>query len=462
MMPVQHAEATRPRPLLTRLLARGALAAVVLRIGSALASYGSLAILARLFSERDFGLFSLLLSIAIFLGTFANLGMQRTVIRFVGEYQAKEDPGLQRGVMDAALKANWWASILTILAGLMAIGIAWLVGIEQPLWLFAIALFLLPGFAVLDTNSAIARAYGSVFGAIAPREILWRCSLIPIAFLATSPAVSAQAQLGVFLIAAVFALGAILYAQSAFVKRVVPPEVRSAEKRKLGKKWKTDSRPFWASALAAQTYRSADVLLLAPFISVEALGGYFLASRLASLVDFIQMSLNMYAGPEVSRSYYSDNRERLNRVLTRFVYGSAVPAVVVVSVYAIFGEVILSYFSPGYAQFHIVLMILAGGRLISALCGPCGLLLDISGHGSQAFRMFLATLMLAAILMVLLASSYGALGAAIAVALSQALANLLFSIYAIRRVAYDPTILNPFTRFAIGRTARQPHKSVEN
>lgn len=416
--------------------------AIAIKGAAALASYGSIAFLAKVLDKDHFGIFSFSLGLLIFIGAITSLGMQNGLIRFLAEYRARSETGAQRG----AIVASWrWVTIASVTAiaivslGIIAAANAGIPVAQDPQFLL-LAILLLPGYTILDTNSAIARSYGSIWLALTPRDVLWRASLIPISIWADLWFSNPDQSFAFFLLVAVICLGFLILLQWAILRHIVPEEVWRTPVQNDWPLWTKTCGPLWINTVAATTFRSLDVILLGLLIDPVLLGGYFLASRASMLVDFVHVSINAVFGPRIAYAYHAGGGAKLVSVLQKVALLAFLPAAAMTGLLIAFGGILLEYFGYEDPVFHLILIILATGRIVSTVCGSANVLLNVSGHERAALRQLLTTGVPGVVALAVLAPATGMIGAAVAIALTQVALNLRQVIYAVRTIGYDPSI----------------------
>ncbi len=118
-----------------------------------------------------------------------------------------------------------------------------------------------------------------------------------------------------------------------------------------------------------------------------------------------------------------DQLESLTRTSATIV---TILAMITVGVYFVVGPwAIKTLFGPGYVGCYPVLAILLVGRLVDICCGSAGFLLQMTGQHMRLLVLNIVVAVANIILSVALALSYGAIGVAIATAISLMALNLL-------------------------------------
>ena len=168
------------RPLIRTGLSRSLLS-LCIKVATAGLTYGMYVVLSRSMDGTEYGYFAFGLSLATVLAIGASMGQQTAILRYWPEEEVA-------GRHDQALSALRSGGALTLIAGLVLTaltiaGAATAGLLAGATWhLYAAAALILP-MAFAEYWSSALRAQGSVWTALAPRDVLWRV-LTPLAIVA--------------------------------------------------------------------------------------------------------------------------------------------------------------------------------------------------------------------------------------------------------------------------------------
>lgn len=168
-----------------------------------------------------------------------------------------------------------------------------------------------------------------------------------------------------------------------------------------------------------------DILVLGIFVPPTPIGQYQAAYQTSVLLIVVLQSANSIFPAMAADLYSAGRRERLNRVytaVTRWVTYLTVLGLAFVIVYA---DDVLSVFGTTARSAQVVLVVLAFGQTLSAITGPTGFLLIMSGHERLQLANNVMVALLNLVLNIVLIQVYGIIGAAVATGLSLALLNAL-------------------------------------
>lgn len=434
---------THERGLARRFISKAGIS-LLLRLSWAVLNFLGILLLARWFSAEDYGTFAIIISIVTFLGILTNLGSQTTLMRFLGQYKTTGENGLIHGITHYASGLVMKVSLAIMFLAIAGVWLGATIGMINSPVSYTLGLLLLPGFALVDTQSGIARSYGSVFVALAPRDVLWRAGVIGLGYMATLSFIPVDIRLDVFLFAASALLVLLVFWQVRSTRKLLPAAVRDSPAILAQAEWHRTAFPIWISAIAAVSLRTVDVLVLGFMLEQAEIGYYFAASRTAALTGFVLLSVNLVTGPHISHAFHAGRYSRLRKLLRVSALLAFLPALALFGVFALYGDWILAIFGPNFVSFWPVLMILSGGHVASSFFGSTGLLLDMTGHEKANTYILLTTSLISTAGMALGGVVFGSIGAAVAAALGLAVWNARQWAYAKRTIGFDPSIISFF------------------
>lgn len=181
----------------------------------------------------------------------------------------------------------------------------------------------------------------------------------------------------------------------------------------------------WGSTLATTGLVWADTLLLGRLATQRDVGVYTVASRLVTVAIFVMMPITNAFTPHLAHLFHVADREGAARVYgaaTRWIVRLSMPAFVAL---LIFPADLLNIFGSSYRDAATVTILLAIGQLVSAVVGPAGAVLNMSGHVGLSLADGAAVLALNVGLNLWLIPRHGILGAAIAWCVSLTVVNVV-------------------------------------
>jgi O-antigen/teichoic acid export membrane protein len=191
-----------------------------------------------------------------------------------------------------------------------------------------------------------------------------------------------------------------------------------------------DSRTFLGIGLLNVILLSMDTVMLGSLGSSEEVANYGISNRLVAVSSIILVVVNGIIGPKLSLLWIEGKILDIRRV---FYYSTSVMFLMSLSImlfFLFFGKAILeTFYGVHYIQSYDVLVILAFAQFIVLGTGPAAYLLMMT-NGKRVHRKSLYfAVVLNFILNVSLIPQFGAIGAALATAISLALKNIYSFIF---------------------------------
>lgn len=169
---------------------------------------------------------------------------------------------------------------------------------------------------------------------------------------------------------------------------------------------------------------NSDVLMLGWLSNSKEVGIYTVAARLALLVSlFLQIS-NSAISPKLASMYANKNLNEMKVLVNRVTTGLLIIAIVFLAVFVFSGEFMLSLWGDEFKEAYWVLVILAVGQFFNISTGCAGMLLIMCGYEKIHGYISVISVTLNLIFNFVLISNYGAIGAAIATAITIVFENI--------------------------------------
>lgn len=438
-------EAHKPRQqhtLLANMAARlpfslhfGAISALGVRLGAAALAYLLQIVLARSLGADDYGTFSFAWSVITIGGFLATFGFGQIGVRFLAQYHENSASALAHGFLRAGLAATLCGALIACLLIVMLFPF-----VEHHYGalcetILAIGLIALPFFALTDLMEGLARSQGWTIRALLPPYILRQGGIILILLgaMLVGHRIGTEFAMKAALIATIFAA----LAHSALI---LPPLLRLFPREKPAYDWPTwreAARPTLLSDIALLARQNLDLILLGLLANAYAVGIYFAATRIASLLGLIEFAVGAAFGHRFARlAHEAGLAHKEGGTALRQTFAEArrltfIPGLIGTGVLMLATPLILSLFGPEFrTAIPMTLLLLAAGG-VRLLFGPLEDALTMSGHPPAVWRANAVGALVMTILCLLLCRDYTALGAAIAAA-SGSVATLIMLVLAAR------------------------------
>jgi len=384
-------------------------------------------VIARYYGPSELGVFSIINSFYTVVAILCTMGMSTAILRFVPEHIVKYSPYSAYLIFRKLLVYVVVVSILAAIGSyLMSDQLANVIFKKSHLAeIFAVAsLFIVflavgryfheslralknvKGYAMLDVSNALFKVLLLVFLTIFYKNANNSIYTIYVSNVYT------------------FIMGAFLI---YYGFRAAKP-CEKVYKPKAGEIANIALPMFMTGAMSA-VISQTDILMLGMMTSVEAVGVYSVAAKLALLGSFILMSVNSIATPKFSELYHSGKVETLVDLASnasKLVFWLSAPLVLV---FIIFGKFFLGIFGDEFVEGYYSLVFLSLGQIFNGASGSVGSFLNMTGHQRVFNYIVIVGGVTNIALNYLLIPTYGIEGAAFSTMTSVLLWNALSTIY---------------------------------
>ena len=185
------------------------------------------------------------------------------------------------------------------------------------------------------------------------------------------------------------------------------------------------SWPLFGATLLNRTNTYIDTIILGGLASSEQVGYYTVSFKIAITVAVSVMAINTVFAPFIAKSFAQRDKKRLTsqfKIVTRWGLVLTLPITIILIFTA---PDILMILNPTYLRGVPILRILALSQFTFALVGPTALMLTMTHYMRLNLLDLFLTLILSLLLDFFLIPQYGAIGAAVASAISLLFINLL-------------------------------------
>lgn len=393
-------------------------------------------LLARLLGPAEFGAYSFAIAALGICLIFAKGGLDTALVRLVAASRAAGDAVRLGAVVRFATRV---APALGAILG--ALGLAAAAGAWQPpvpFAVLAVTAVLLPVAARSEMNAAALRGLRRIGTALAGDGILRPLATIlalPFLWVAGSHWATAAGAL------TAYALGTCLSAllTTAVLRREVPAPRASLPSPDSVAMLRMGASLMVANGSLAAMY-SVDALLLAVLRSPTEAGVLTVASRVAMFVLFVMNAAQLAAAPRLAA--VSGDAVRMRSVVRTLNRLSVAAGLAVGGVLFAAAGPVLALFGPGFEAAATPLRILVAGQLLNVLTGPTGVLLSMTGRERAYAALLAGGLALQVGLLLALAPTLGATGAALAGVAGSAAWNLVAAGLLRRGLGFDVTALD--------------------
>lgn len=162
---------------------------------------------------------------------------------------------------------------------------------------------------------------------------------------------------------------------------------------------------------------------------------------MALLLSLPLVAVNIVAAPMIAHAWAQGRPDHVQSLCRYVALIASAPSLLGIGFFALFGEAALSLFSPVYGSAVTALLVLAVANMISALYGPSGIILLMTGEEKAYVLIRLGSQAVGLIGVAVGAQYYGLTGAALGGAADIVLWNVLSAWWVRRRLGIEPSIV---------------------
>ncbi|WP_262386375.1 lipopolysaccharide biosynthesis protein [Roseobacter fucihabitans] len=429
----------------------GSLLSAGLKIISAGLSFLMFMFLARALGPVEYGLFASMFALGTVGAIVALFGQHTLSIKTLsalgeGPGQAADRRQMMRQGYRIVL-----AGISLVIAVLLGGGaIAGALGFDLDMrYLIGACALLLP-LALADLVSHQYRAFGSIFWALAPRDVVWRGAVVLACLAAASlPFFFANALVAMMAISVtlmiIVALQIISSIKTHRHRFAAPPDVQNSPKMP----WRISAWMWLASlgTMGGSLNLSATSLFLPP----EQIGAYFAAQKTSQLLQLPIIAIDIAVTPVFARLYSQNDIAGLRNVGRNLAMLVAIPLAIGAAVIVGFAPQLLALFDPAFISATLALTLLAGSYLVIGLGGPTRQLMLMADGERQVVRMTLISEAVGLALIPILVPLFGILGAAMAACVARVLFTMMTVLWCRKHLSVDTSVLSLVPGLSIAR-----------
>jgi O-antigen/teichoic acid export membrane protein len=416
-------------------LARGAVVAFILQGLGAGLTFAMQVLLGRWMGVDEFGTYSFTLAWAAIIAVLAGVGLPITVLRFIPAFFSQGDYGRIRGILNASVLITVAVSFgIALVSSVVVV----LIGGGSPDWVVIAGLWIAAGLTLRTLFQEIVRGFRQLALAYAPGTVLRPLFIIlgGAALVVFGDGLTSTSALAVTVAAIALSLllqgGRFWWKARAVVRRAAPIyETRS---------WMLVALPLLLIVGFELILSETDIVMVGAFLGSKSAGSYTAASKTASLVTMIVVSVSAIAAPMYSSLWARGRVDDLAGLAHRVAVWSFWPSFVVSIFLAVGAKPILGLFGAGFSGASWVLIVLLVGNLISTATGSVGYLMTLTGHQREAAHVYGGVAVLHLVVSAVAIPLLGSIGAALAITFSVTLWSLWLHRLVVSRLGIHPSI----------------------
>ncbi len=398
---------------------------------SALGGLLLVVVLGRLYGPNGVGLFALAQSLYLGAGIMAKYGMDNALMRFVGQ-----EPHCVhvKTYLRWALMRSLWLSLLA------AVAIYLLRSPLERLFSSPELASVLPGIAVAIPAFTLAFVLGGFMKGVnkpATACLLENGSISLIATLLLLSMNLMWPDSGILQAGWAFALAAWLVLGQGFWQArhwLVRQKWKVIGELISRKEFRSSSQAFFFLSLAQFMQQVVGIMIAGWLLSSDELGLFRSAERIAFLISFILLVINAVFPPRFAKLFYKGDYFGLNRLAKKSSLFASLLAFPLLIICLCYPSWVLGLMGEGFSGASFILQILACAQLVNVSTGSVGFLLNMTGHEALMRNISLLCNALGLLLLLIMTSQFGIVGAAFSFATVLVLQNLTALFFAWRRL----------------------------
>jgi len=368
--------------------------------------YGNQIVIARCMSAAEAGAFWLAMP-ATTLASFAlSLGYMMGSIRFVPWYIEQKTPQFARGYLQQGTFFSCLAGAAVVLLAGLAIALGF-VPEQSRFLLIAAAILSIPltiNYFVIDFQRGLHRPIQAYVLQSLANPVLISAGVFAL-FLFD------RASAGMLLVIAVAVTVFLTIGQMLLIKRSDGKWLFSQAAAYETRLWLRTGLPMAITALLGNLANWLDLFIVGLMLPIEQAAIYSVVGRILYVLQFFGSAMNSGVAAQYSRLLHGLEHERLYQFVPRITIVIFLANLVAAPVIIAFRYEILGTFGPIFREGASALVIVISAQLVRCLFGPWDTLLYLAGYERLVTVITLVSTTCLGLGCVLLAPSFGIVGA---------------------------------------------------
>ena len=421
-------------------LGRASIAAFAVFVIGAGLSYVAQLVTARVIGPDSYGIYAYVLAWATLLGYSATLGFHISLLRFVPAYQAREEWGLARGVIQYSERGAAGTAAGIVLIGVCAI--AALHGSMQPelAYTFLLGIAAVPFLALHLIGASVVRAFGGVVAALAPERVVrdsMLLAIIAVVFWGSLYRLDATLAMGATLVSSLAMLGLV----RIFLHRMRPPSLGQAKPANAAGDWWRPTLPLTVIMAADNLMSRSGVIALGLAGNTRDAGIFAIAFSLAMLTALPRMAVATAFAPTVSALFARGDQAGLQSLSAKATCLSLLGTTLTAIPLLLLARPFLAWFGRDFVAGAPLITIFVIGHLFASACGPQQHLITMTGHERAGAAMLAICAGSSFIACMLVIGSLGMTGVALAMTAALIAWNVAMGVFIRKRLHLMPGLL---------------------
>lgn len=386
---------------------------MVISFSRLIASLGMLlftVLIGRVFGPSGLGQLTYWLSISIVIGLIARIGLDGCLLKLTAIEDNNNNHYPQYMAFNKAVKT---AFAVSLCLAILVLGVIWLANIDHEPFVVWI-LFSSPSLAILGIVAGYLRGR-NLNSAAAVIDVGGVTMVVFVLLIVMWPFDVTYTLTGIgkvfFWTSAALALAGCLFCRSDIHRRLGEQGLVTAETRQA---FHFDQFNFCFVMVGGFLVSAGSFSLTFGTLSDDALGILRAAERIATLIVFPTIAVNLMLSSRVAKLLATDNQEAIRATVRQSLIFCTVICVGICLPILLFPGDFLSVIGEEFRSGAGFLVVMTLAQLLMAICGPLLSALNYTNHGKQASKTVLFGAVIGVILFPFLSFAFGSWGFAAA------------------------------------------------
>lgn len=394
-------------------------------------------ILARTLGPEEFGQYAFVIALIPLIALPVSGGLPQLLTREVATFAHSKSWSLYQGALRAS---HAWVFLIAvaILIGYWVLGAVLQLVPKDGKWsLLPIALMMVPLSGLAAVRTGTIKGLGFPAYAEIPGQLIQPVVMLGLfTVLALSGDLDAQAAIW-----SQVAGGALIFLIASWMFfKIQPSAAKGVTATYQVRRWKRALLPFGMIALVSTFNAQIGIIALGFLSADEQVAAMRIAERGGQFVAMSLMLVNMVIAPYIVGAYRDGDNVLLQNLARKSARGSLFLALPVAGILIIGGDPLIRLaFGEEYAAIsYWPVVIIAIGQLINVFFGSVGHLLSMSGYERFTLTGQVIAVLSNIVFCIVLIPRFGAVGAAVSVALSIVIWNLVLAYFVFKKLNIRP------------------------
>jgi O-antigen/teichoic acid export membrane protein len=380
-------------------------------------------LLARWLGPEQYGVYALVMAVAVIVGHFATPGTEILLIRDVASYGVDGQHGRSRGLLVLSTRVALIVSVVLIVAVPAITWVSHSFEFDLATQAMLVGCLTIPISALSRVRAATLIGLHHVVLARIPELVVRPIALLALVTGAIWVGAEDTAVVGLVVTTVAYAISFVV--GTVQLRRAMPTAMRAQPREYDYPRWLRSSPSFLALGFSDVLTSQLSITLIGWLGTPRDAGVFAVANRGAGVVVLGFAGVTAVAAPRIAHLWSLRDVGALDQLLKNCTLLSGGTAALAVVVIAVFRDQLLAIFGPGFVSGGTTLVILSLGQLAYATVGIRLTALLMTGAERQGAFTMVFSLAMTTILSAMLIPALGQNGAAIGWTTSMCLGQLL-------------------------------------